>query len=231
MPADPHTESQLQRQLGRIERRLFPYRIGTTNPNVPLIRLGTEYGGWWVPESMAGPGTIAYCIGAGEDISFDLALLERGCTVRTVDPTPRAIAYVESLEIDNPGFAFAPVAAWTEDTTLRLFAPADPSHVSHSAHNLQGTSDYIDVPAKTLQQLMEDFGDTRIDLLKMDIEGAEINVVPLALQLEPKPKALCIEFDSHKDMKSVKAVVAEAKRHGYVPIKTEVFNVLFVLDP
>ena len=35
--------------------------------------------------------SLCYCAGAGEDISFECALVERyGCRVRIIDPTPRA---------------------------------------------------------------------------------------------------------------------------------------------
>lgn len=39
-----------------------------------LVRLGSDYGGWWVPAGDVKPDVVAYCAGAGEDITFDLAL-------------------------------------------------------------------------------------------------------------------------------------------------------------
>jgi hypothetical protein len=38
--------------------------------------LGTEYGGWPVVDNMIGKHTIVYSIGIGEDISFDLAVMD-----------------------------------------------------------------------------------------------------------------------------------------------------------
>src|SRR5437899_2285157 len=92
-----------------------------------LIRLGTEYGGWWIPSSVIQPGTVAYCAGAGEDISFDVALYERGCRVVTFDPTPRAIEYVRRTGPRDKRFHFVPVGWWDEDTDLPFFAPRDRS--------------------------------------------------------------------------------------------------------
>src|SRR5262245_47478917 len=63
-----------------------------------LIRLGTRYGGWTIPDRVLGADSICYCVGVGEDISFDLDLVRRyGSTVYAFDPTPRAIAFVDRL--------------------------------------------------------------------------------------------------------------------------------------
>ncbi len=43
-----------------------------------LVRLGSPGGGWWVPESVVRAGAVAYCAGAGEDVTFDLELHRRG---------------------------------------------------------------------------------------------------------------------------------------------------------
>src|SRR5690606_25746429 len=54
-------------------------------------KLGTRYGGWYVPSDLLNAQSICYCIGAGEDISFDIELINRfDCHVYTFDPTPRA---------------------------------------------------------------------------------------------------------------------------------------------
>jgi hypothetical protein len=60
--------------------------------------LGTAYGGW----NMLAREELAYrcaiLCGAGEDISFDLALARRSnCRILIVDPTPRAVAHFEQL--------------------------------------------------------------------------------------------------------------------------------------
>lgn len=41
------------------------------------MRLGSKYGGWIVPATLVRPDSVCYCVGVGEDISFDLALIER----------------------------------------------------------------------------------------------------------------------------------------------------------
>src|ERR1043165_8034095 len=69
-------------------------------PPKELLRLGTAYGGWIIPTNCGLSGdSVCYSAGAGEDISFDCALVQRcHCQVRVIDPTPRAIQHFDKLE-------------------------------------------------------------------------------------------------------------------------------------
>ena len=218
--------------LAAARRRAFGRLAGVTRPRRrDLVRLGSSYGGWWVPTAALRRGTIAYCAGAGEDITFDLELLRRGCCVRTIDPTPRAIEHVASLGIRNNAFKFAPVAVWSRAETLRLYAPRDPSHVSHSVLNLQQTDGYIDVPAEDLVDLMSRFGDRRIDLLKLDIEGAEYEVLGTLTRLAPLPQVICVEFDQPQPIRRARSALRDLRELGYRPLLAEGFNVVLERAP
>lgn len=51
-----------------------------------------------IPTKLLANSAICYCVGSGEDISFDTALVEDfGCQVFSFDPTPKAIAHVDEL--------------------------------------------------------------------------------------------------------------------------------------
>lgn len=193
-----------------------------------LVRLGTDYGGWWVPESAIGDGIVAYCVGAGEDISFDEELWARGCTVRTCDPTPRAVAYVASNAPADPRFSFAPFALWTDDRILRFYEPRDPTHVSYSAVNIQQTEGFIDVEARSLESMLKHFGDERCDLLKLDIEGAEMQVLPTLGGAAGLPHVLCVEFDRPRPLRTLISTIRGLYRLGYRVVKSERLNVLFI---
>ena len=189
--------------------------------DVPTERLGTPYGGWIIPANFLNNNSICYLVGAGEDVSFDLALAARfNCPAHIFDPTPRAKAHVETLIAnlksgkktacatapdgfypDNYPPAVAellklhPVGIWNNDETLRFFSPKDEAHVSHSIVNLQQTDHYIEVPVRRLATLMPELNHPHIDLLKIDIEGAEYQVLESLHRDQIFPGALCIEFD------------------------------------
>jgi FkbM family methyltransferase len=66
-----------------------------------IARFGTVYGGFYYPSSLngIGPGSFVMCVGAGEDISHDVAIAAKtGATVHIVDPTPRAISHVQHVQ-------------------------------------------------------------------------------------------------------------------------------------
>lgn len=197
--------------------RTVHLKIGTT---LPLERPGTGYGGWIIPSSQLHKDSIVYLIGAGEDISFDLAVADQyGCSVHIVDPTPVSQAHIEMVRTHlltgkpiplqntptgvypfySPDTAqkliLHPVGLWNENTTLRFYAPADPSHVSHSLVNLQKTERYIEVPVVRLSELMAQNGHSTIDLLKIDIEGAEYTVLDTILEDKIPINIICVEYD------------------------------------
>jgi FkbM family methyltransferase len=204
------------------------FRTLTTGANEDLVRLGSPYGGWWVPTSVLTPGAVAYCAGAGDDVTFDLALLEHGVRVTTFDPTPRSVAYVNSLGIEDARFRFVPVGWWNDDAEIDVYAPRNPAHVSYSALDLQATGQSITVPVRRVTTLARKLGDTTLDLIKMDIEGAEMAVIPDILSNGPLPRVLCVEFDQVRPLRDVISLIRLVKRAGLLPARSEGRNVTFV---
>lgn len=197
---------------------------------VPTERIGTPYGGWIIPKGWFTQDSVCYLVGAGEDISFDLGVAAKyGCQVHIFDPTPRAVSHfeevVKSLKQGLPAkcgtspsglypeyppelaahLQFHPIGIWNEDTTLRFFAPQNEAHVSHSLVNLQHSDRHIEVPVRQLSGLMLELGHRRLNLLKLDIEGAEYQVIQSILENKIEIDVLCIEFDesaaNHLDTK------------------------------
>lgn len=189
-------------------------------PRQDLLRLGSRYGGWLIPRDAALDATsVCYLAGAGEDISFDCALVEAyGVLARIVDPTPRAIEHFKGLAdavLANQSFpinnsasefytislaqlariTFLPFGLAGADEEMKFYKPRDPSHVSCSVVNLQKTDTWFTARCYRLVSLMEREGDTKVDLLKMDIEGGEYAVLDDLLRTKLFPKLLLIEFD------------------------------------
>src|SRR2546423_1191975 len=139
----------MQRDLLRVRNRVVRSVLSATlrpSGSVPLVRLGSAYGGWVGPETRPGKDFVASCAGAGEDITFDLAVREHGRRVTTFDPTPRAIAHVATIAPPNPAYRFEAVGWWDSTTELRFYAPKNAAHVSHSAVNLQRTEGFFTAP-------------------------------------------------------------------------------------
>lgn len=194
-----------------------------------LERIGSSYGGWVVPTNLISADWICYCGGAGEDITFDLGLIERfRCHVFSFDPTPRAIEHVRAKTAGEPRYCFYPIGLWSEDTTLRFYAPQNPQHVSHSAVNLQRTAEYFEAPCRRLSSIMRELGHDRIDLLKIDIEGAEYAVLDSMLADRLLVTVLCVEFDQPAPVLKTAGMIRDLIRRGYVALWAAGWNYTFI---
>ncbi|MDP1578746.1 MAG: FkbM family methyltransferase [Candidatus Didemnitutus sp.] len=197
-------------------------------------QLGSSACGWIVPADGPRTGEVCYCFGAGEDISFDIALhRECGCTVHTFDPTPRAIAHYQSLpQADREAVTFHPVGIWTEDRTMQFFAPVEGNHVSHSLVLNQSTKVGFSAECLTFPTLQQRVGGAQPALVKMDIEGAEMQVLEHLLATAT-PRILLVEFDelnpltSSKNWQRVRSVINGIKARGYRIFEIDRLNYSF----
>ncbi|MHB8059233.1 MAG: FkbM family methyltransferase [Gaiellaceae bacterium] len=146
--------------------------------SVPTKRLGAEFADYSVCPQLIAPGSIVYSLGIGYDVSFDLSMIEDfGASVYAFDPTPRSIDWIATQQLPEK-FRFFPYGIASFDGTARFYPPDDPEHVSHSVVEKKATaSRAIEVPVRRLASIMSELGHDRVDVIKMDIEGAEYDVV------------------------------------------------------
>ncbi|MCL1863982.1 MAG: FkbM family methyltransferase [Defluviitaleaceae bacterium] len=178
------THSLLKRVTNKIRNKKVELRIkkqATKRAGVQFV--GSSYGGFNVIPSCLQKNSIVYSFGIGEDISFDLGILDlTPCTVFAFDPTPKSIEFLKNIELPDK-FIFTPCAVASKDGALPFNLPLNPNHVSGSlvdASHLEEKA--LLVPAKTIKSIMESFGHKHIDLIKMDIEGSEFEVIENMLQ-------------------------------------------------
>ena len=157
------------------------------------------------------------------------------CKLHLFDPTPRAIEHISnvfknsknysSIKYTNTGkqdigsyelekvslenLYFYEKAVWNQDTQLKFFLPPNKNHVSHSINNYQNNydqnTDHIIVSAINLAKFLQNLDIFSIDLIKLDIEGAEIEVIENLLESNLQIKQICVEFDElHLNTKNSK---------------------------
>jgi FkbM family methyltransferase len=161
--------------------------------SAPSVRLGTDYGGYAVILEHVRPESVVYSFGLGEDVSFDLALIERtACQVFGFDPTPRSMAWLKAQSLPS-GFHVRELGVAARDGQASFAPPKDPTHISHSmvAPALESG---LSFEVRRLTTIMHELGHERLDLLKMDVEGAEYEVLDDLLQCPLRPRQVLVEF-------------------------------------
>lgn len=219
-----------------------------------MIKLGTNYGGWFIPSiNTLSSDSIIISVGVGEDISFDLHInhLYRSKII-LIDPTNKAIKHfneisnkneltgniqsdylenIKNLDVDFSKFIYIPKGLWIENTKLKFYKQSNPLYVSQSFIENMFSTEYDIVDTITFNQLIELYG-SKIDLLKLDIEGAEVSVLNQMLDLEIYPKYLLVEFDLYlkkKDKSNETNKLIERIKEKYNLLINDNFNITFEL--
>jgi len=164
-------------------------------PEVPLERLGSAYGGWTIYPLGLNKNSIVYSLGIGEDISFDLALIERfGCQVFAFDPTPRSIEWLKTQDLPEQ-FRWYKIGIADYDGEAEFYPPENPNHISHTIlYRPQAHGKAIVVKVNRLQTILKKLGHNHINILKMDIEGAEYSVIKDMFSTNIRPEQILVEY-------------------------------------
>ena len=163
--------------------------------DIPVVKDG----GWWFSPENFNKDSIVYSLGVGDEIDFDLAIIEQfGVEVFAFDPTPSSIDMLDKSKLPER-FHFHPWAVTAADGSLkfypRLKKDGTKSDVMFTMIPEEETKDdVIEVPAYSLSTIVKKLGHDRIDVLKMDIEGAEYEVLDGLLESPVKPTQLLVEF-------------------------------------
>jgi FkbM family methyltransferase len=158
------------------------------------VCLGNERAEWCICPNGLSNQSVVYSFGVGEDISFDLELIRRfGVRVHAFDPTPRAIAWVQSQTLPAQ-FSFHDYGIGAVDGNLVFCPPKNPGFVSYSVISQGSTATPIEAPVRRLATIMKMLGHDELDVLKMDIEGAEYDVLGDVIASKVRVGQLLVEF-------------------------------------
>ena len=212
--------------------------------SLDLVRLGSSYGGWWVPQSIlkrSDISRVAISAGLGFDVTFDRALLESGFSVIGLDPLPECITYANAELEHYSSFESINKGLWRFSGVETFFPPKIQTHDSWSTSNIHNTAP---TSAKTfgvmtledLYKKSEKLKTSQYRLLKMDIEGSELELIRVICESQYKFDFLAIEMDFlslipflqiRKRLKLVfkaRLLLQGLQKSDYELIKTENFN-------
>ncbi|TKC59245.1 FkbM family methyltransferase [Pedobacter hiemivivus] len=211
-----------------------------------LIHVGSEHHGYKVPDNFLNKDSICYCIGAGEDITFDTELkVLYDSKIFIFDPMPEGVNYFIKLKdtvargetfgvFDDPVFqyrinsqqleeiTYVNKGVWDENTILKFYAPDLENYISHSVYLFKDSAEYIEAPVDRLSNFMKEFNHSTVDLVKIEIEGAEYTVIDTIVKDKLDIKVIMIEFDEVYHAKGlghklrIKKACTQLKKAGYV---------------
>lgn len=181
------------RQFKNLRYRLF-YRL-LPQKRVPLIESGDPANlcSWRFCPAGLDARSVIYSAGLGYDISFEHGLVQKfGCSIVMCDPSPSGLTTMALPENKIPQFKFHPLALADRCGTLN-FAPPKRA-IEGSWFTTKDSAGSLEVPSIDLQTLMQRNGHTRIDLLKIDIEGSEYAVLDDLLARRLPVRQILVEF-------------------------------------
>ncbi|GAB3991377.1 hypothetical protein GCM10028807_21300 [Spirosoma daeguense] len=187
--------------------------------SLPTDHIGSTYHGYNVPKGFLNSQSICYCIGAGDDISFDTELkVQYDAQVFIFDPMPEGILHFKKLkefakhnqlltihgqapftyrisdeQLDT--VTFVEIGVWDKKEMLKFYEPTREGYPSHSVYMFKESGKYIEAPVDRLNALMRQLGHTTVDLVKIEIEGAEYTVIDTILEDQLDVKLILVEFD------------------------------------
>ena len=182
--------------------------------------LGNNYGGFYLTTGGLNKYSIVYSIGIGEDISFDSEVIEKfDCKVFAYDPTPKSVDWV-AKHVKNQKFIFQPFGVANQKGKKRFYLPKNRNHVSGSLHPIHSveTTKSIVLNFDTLSSLMKKNNHKKIDVLKMDIEGAEYDVIEDIVKNKIDVGQILVEFHPHFEKggrKKTKKAIKSLHENGY----------------
>jgi FkbM family methyltransferase len=166
-------------------------------------RLGSNYGGYYVPTTILETQkekTLISC-GLGFDISFDIAMIEYGFQVLGVEPINESIEYVQ-FEIQSHNLESKYILIPKAVSSISGFQEFKPLLYSHNYHwwANQGDSglalEKIVLPSISLEDILHRITESsQITVAKFDIEGAEIDVIESILENGFRFDWLILELD------------------------------------
>lgn len=195
-----------------------------------LVKFGWEYNAWrYYPAPIdASPAPVYYSVGVGRDLTFDAALLRAhpNLEAHAFDNTPVASQFVKALgraggvparwrwhELLLAGRDVREIEVALPKGRSDSFTPASANGVYHDLggrpggrhRRVIGVNERADgrakrLPARPLWRVMDALSHAYVDVLKVDVEGAEFDVVDAweAYYGDRGPPACQLLFEWHE---------------------------------
>jgi FkbM family methyltransferase len=144
--------------------------------------------------------------------------------------------YYKHIKDSKPNlehFFYINKGLWDCKTDLKFYKQSNENYVSQSLIENMFSNNYDIVEVDSIKNIMKEHNHTKIDLLKLDIEGAEIKVLDQMFNDHIYPTYLLIEFDlllkgKDKENSTSKLIERILTTEHYSLLVNDNFNITFV---
>ena len=171
----------------------YPFRARGYN----VESLGDENGSWNIIMDGLSCESVILAAGVGHNISFELDLVKKiGACIHVFDPSPTGVSTINKLvkEEGMEKVIFIPKAISGSSGYIYLEKPDTDTEGSWKATSLSDSESTIKIESVSLSDYCHENAIRHIDLLKIDIEGAEYDVIDNILSEKLSIQQICLEF-------------------------------------
>ena len=155
-------------------------------------------GNYLIKENLLNSKSIIYSFGIGENLGFEKKIADTfKCSVYCFDPTSLAKNFMEKEKYNKTLIIFQPYGIWNVDGKIKFFYQ-DENNLNNSGGsitNLFETNKYDLLECFKLSTLMKKNNHNKVDVVKLDIEGASIEVIHDFMNENINPNQIVVEFE------------------------------------
>lgn len=157
---------------------------------LPKLRLGRDGRSFAVVPDLLLRSSVAYSFGIDEDANFDLELIGCfGCTVHLFEPRSRNLAWIRD-QTTPPQLQVHPFGLADRDGVM-TYGPIESASPSYARRTHHPSAEF---QVRRLTTLMRQLSHVHIDVLKLELEGAEYVAIHALANTSIRPTQVLVEF-------------------------------------
>ena len=163
-----------------------------------MIQISLPVGNYLIKANLLNSKSIIYSFGIGENLGFEKKIADKfKCYVYCFDPTSLAKNFMEKEKYDKNLIHFQPYGIWNTDGKMKFYYQDETNcnNSGGSITNLFETNKYDLLDCLKLSSIMRKNNHKNIDVVKLDIEGASIQVIEDFIGESIYPNQIVVEFE------------------------------------
>jgi FkbM family methyltransferase len=200
--------------------------------NIPTVLVGSK-DQWALPVGALNPDSFIVSAGVGNSITFEEDLTSKFRTrIILLDPSPTGVRTMQAV-VRTDLIEFSPRGLARRSGEISFAPPDRPEEGSFKKGAGSGELTFACV---SLPDLLKENNRSKIDLLKIDVEGFEYEIIASIIENSIPVDIICVEIH-HNRVIGIDETIADAAklilclyRNGYVVIYNKNMDFTFVHD-